>query len=370
MKILVTGANGFIGKNLIVQLKNLGYCDIYEYDMDTDQSMLAEYTKDCEFVFHLAGVNRPQNETEYMEGNFGFTSVLLENLKNNHNISPVLITSSIQAGLSNPYGVSKKAGEDLIFSYGEENKVKSLVYRLPNVFGKWCRPNYNSAVATFCNNIAKGLPITVTSREALLQLVYIDDVVAEFIAALNGKENRLDDGYCYIKRVYQITLGELTDKLYGFHENRKTLIMPSLQDDFDKALYGTYLSYLDEDDFGYLLDMKHDNRGWLAEFIKSESMGQIFISKTKPGITRGNHWHHTKVEKFLVIEGQGVIKFRKIDEDTMIEYPVSGNELRVLDIPVGYTHSIVNTGDTDLITLFWADEIFNSEKPDTFFLEV
>lgn len=370
MKILVTGAKGFVGKNLISELRNRGYAELIEYDIDTDPALLDEFARQCEFVYHLAGVNRPQDEKEFMEGNFGFTSVLLDSLRKAGNRAPVLITSSIHAAADNPYGTSKKAGEDLLFRYGAESGVKVLVYRLPNLFGKWCRPNYNSVVATFCHNIANNLPIKVNDPNALLNLCYIDDVVDEFIAGLSAAENRKPDGFCYVRRVYEVRLGELAAKLYEFMANRETLVMPSVQGGFDKALYATLLSYLPQDGFGYRLDMKHDNRGWLAEFIKSNSFGQIFISRTKPGITRGNHWHHTKVEKFLVIEGEALIRFRRIDGDGVIEYGVNGKELTVVDIPVGYTHSIVNTGKTDLITLFWADEMFDPDKPDTFYVEV
>ena len=331
---------------------------------------LDEYTRQCEFVYHLAGVNRPENSADFMAGNFGFTATLLEGLQKYENKSPVLITSSIQAAQDNPYGKSKKAGEDLLFEYGRQQGVRVLVYRLNNLFGKWCRPNYNSVVATFCHNIANDLPITVNDPTTQLNFCYIDDVVREFLAGLESKETRTPDGFCCVEKVYEIRLGELADKLRAFRANRKTLIMPSLASDLDRALYATLLSYYPQDQFSYTLDMKRDNRGWLAEFIKSESFGQIFISKTKPGITRGNHWHHTKVEKFLVIMGDGVIRFRKVAGTEILEYSVSGDNLTVVDIPVGYTHSITNTGTSDLITLFWVDELFNQKKSDTHYLEV
>ncbi len=369
MKILVTGAKGFVGKNLVVELKNKGYEEILEYDLDTDDSLLSEFVKECDFVFHLAGVNRPKEEKEFMEGNFGFTSELLGLLKMHNNKAPVLITSSIQAEQDNPYGISKKAGEDLLFDYSRETGAKVLVYRLFGLFGKWSRPNYNSVVATFCYNIARGLDIQVNAPEAELTLSYIDDILVEFLKALEGKETQ-EVNFCVVSETHTIQLGELADKIYSFKANRETLVMPSLQNKFDRALYGTYLSYLPEDNFSYHLKKNVDNRGWLAEFIKSESMGQIFISKTKPGITRGNHWHHTKVEKFLVIQGDAVISFRKIDSSKVITYKVDGETPEVVDIPVGYTHSITNIGETDVITLFWADEIFNQEKPDTYWLEV
>jgi len=369
MKILVTGSNGFVGKNLIAELKNKGYIDIYEFDQDTKKSLLDEYVRKCEFVFHLAGVNRPKDEKEFMEGNFGFTYELLELLKKHNNKAPILITSSIQAERDNPYGISKKAAEDLLFAYGKETGVKVLVYRLANLFGKWSRPNYNSVVATFCHNIARDLDIQVNAPNEDLTLCYIGDVLVEFVAALESNEKRAGK-FCIVPVTYKITLGDLVDKLYSFRKNRETLIMPSLESNFDRALYGTFSSYLAEDNFSYKLKKNVDDRGWLAEFIKSESTGQIFVSKTKPGMTRGKHWHHTKVEKFLVIKGEAVIKFRKIDSDKVIEYKVNGETPEVVDIPTGYTHSFVNIGKEDVITLFWASEIINLDKPDTYYLEV
>lgn len=370
MKILVTGAQGFVGKNLIAELNNRGYTEIFACDLDTTPDELDRYTRECEFVYHLAGVNRPQDPAEFMTGNFGFTSTLLDNLKKHGNKSPLLITSSIQAAQDNPYGESKKAGEDLVSGYGREQGIRVMVYRLPNLFGKWCRPNYNSVVATFCHNITHGLPIQIHDPAAPLHLGYIDDVVSEFIRGLDNQENRQDDGFCRLPKSYETTVGRLAETLQAFYANRQTLVMPELAEELDRALYATLLSYLPEDQFAYPLDMKHDNRGWLAEVIKSESFGQIFISKTKPGITRGNHWHHTKVEKFLVIQGEGVIQFRKIDGTEILEYPVSGDKLEVVDIPVGYTHSITNIGRSDMITLFWVDELFKADKPDTYPLQV
>lgn len=369
MKILVTGADGFVGKNLIAELKNLGYENIYKVGRHTDSSLLDNYTKECDFIFHLAGVNRHENENEFMKGNYGFTSKILELLKKHNNKSPILITSSIQAEKETPYGRSKRACEDLLFSYSNETGARVLVYRLPNLFGKWCRPNYNSVVATFCHNIARGLNIQVNDPQTELTLCYIDDVLQEFSRALQRMESK-NQYYCIVPITYRITLGEIVRKLYSFKNNRETLVMPSLEGEFDKALYSTFLSYLEEDNFSYKLKKNEDNRGWLAEFIKSQSMGQIFISKTKPGVKRGNHWHHTKVEKFLVIQGEAIIKFRKIDSENILEYKVSGEIPEVVDIPVGYTHSIQNTGKEDVLTLFWACEIFNPEKPDTYFAEV
>lgn len=369
MKILVTGAKGFVGKNLIAELKNRKYDEIYECDIDTTEQELEEYTKNCEFVFHLAGVNRPEKEEEFMKGNFGFTSILLDKLKKYNNKAPILITSSIQAKLDNPYGISKKAGEDLIFSYEKETGAKAIVYRLPNVFGKWCRPNYNSAIATFCNNISRGLEIKVNDPKVIMQLVYIDDVVEEFILALEGKEH-IEDGFGYIPTVHTITLGEIVELIKSFKESRNNLMLPNMKNEFSKKLYSTYLSYLPENEFCYPLKMNIDNRGSFTEMFKTEERGQISVNISKPGIVKGNHWHNTKNEKFIVVSGKGVIRFRKIDSDEVIEYHVSGDKLEVVDIPVGYTHNIENIGDTDMVTIMWANELFNPEKPDTYYMEV
>lgn len=369
MRILITGAKGFIGKNLIVELKNQGYKHIDEFDLNTDEALLNEFTASCDFVFHLAGANRPNDETDFERVNRGLTRRLLDSLRKNRNNCPIVVSSSTQAEKENPYGRSKKAGEDEIFAEEKITAFNAMVYRLPGVFGKWCRPNYNSVVATFCYNIARDLDIMINDAQTELTLVYIDDVVAEFIKALEGRENR-QGSFCSVEKVYQIKLGDLADKLYLFRKNRETLVMPVLASDFDRALYATYVSYLPEDNFSYKLVKNRDNRGWLAEFIKSEGFGQIFISKTKPGIIRGNHWHHTKVEKFLVIQGEAVIKFRQVEGDDVLEYRVSGDDPEVVDIPAGYTHSISNIGENELITLFWADESFNPEKPDTYYLEV
>lgn len=369
MNILITGANGFIGKNLVAELKNKGYKDIFTVTKDTDRSLLDNYTNECDFVFHLAGVNRPRNEQEFIEENTNFTQFLLNSLKKNQNQSPILFTSSIQALQDNPYGRSKRSCEQLLFSYEEETGAKVLIYRLPNIFGKWCKPNYNSVIATFCHNIANGLDIHVNDPNTELTLGYIDDVIDEFLHALIGKESR-HEVFCVLPKTYQIKLGQLADKLYFFKTTRESLLLPSFEKEFDRFLYSTYLSYLEENNFSYKLRKNTDHRGWLAEFIKSKETGQIFISMTKPGITRGNHWHHTKVEKFLVIQGEAVIKLRKINSSKILEYHVSGDSLEVVDIPVGYTHSIENIGNEDVITVFWACEIFNSEKPDTYYVEV
>lgn len=369
MKILITGAKGFVGNNLVAELRNQGFQDLLEYDVDTDPALLDGYAASCEFVFHLAGVNRPKEQTEFMTGNFGFTSQLLDALKKNGNKAPVLITSSTQAAFDNPYGQSKKAGEELIFQYGKENGVKVFVYRLPNVFGKWCRPNYNSAVATFCHNIAHGLPIQVNDPNVVMNLVYVDDVVASFIDKLkNGKPDA--EIYSEVTPVHTIKLGEIADLINSFKSSRETLQVPDMGDAFTKKLYSTYLSYLPEDQFSYLLKMNVDNRGSFTEFLKSPERGQVSVNISKPGITKGNHWHHTKNEKFLVVSGKGVIRFRKINTNEIIEYFVSGDKLEVVDIPVGYTHNIENLGDTDMVTVMWVNEVFDKERPDTFFLEV
>ena len=369
MKILVTGSQGFVGKNLIAELRNRGYNDIFEYTRDTDKSLLEEYTKECEFVFHLAGINRPKEENEFMEGNFGFTSDLLELLKKHNNKAPVLITSSIQAERDNPYGKSKKAGEDLLFNYNKGTGSKVLVYRLANLFGKWSRPNYNSAVSTFCYNIARDMEIQVNDPEVELSLSYIDDVVKEFINAMEGNPT-VDEKFCIVPVIHNINLGKVAELIKSFRDSRQDLFIPNMKDPFTKKLYSTYLSYLPEDEFSYELKMNVDNRGSFTEFVKSPERGQVSVNVSKAGITKGNHWHHTKNEKFLVVSGEGLIKFRNINSDKIIEYRVSGDKLEVVDIPTGYTHNIINVGDTDLVTVMWANETFDPENPDTYFLEV
>ena len=369
MKVLVTGAKGFIGKNLIVELRNQNYTEIFKYDIDTDLASLDEYCKDADFVYHLAGVNRPKEQSEFMEGNFGFTSTLLDILKKHKNTCPVMLSSSIQAELDNPYGKSKKAGEDLLFDYGKKTGAKVLVYRFPNVFGKWCRPNYNSAVATFCNNIAQELPIQVNDPNAVMNLVYIDDVVRELISALDGKENYAGN-FCKVPVAYNTTLGRIVELIYSFKSSREERSVPDMSDEFTKKLYSTYLSYLPKDQFSYPLKTNVDNRGSFTEFIKTTDRGQISVNISKPGITKGNHWHHSKNEKFLVVSGEGVIRFRRIGTEEVIEYYVSGDKLTVVDIPTGYTHNIENLGNSDMVTIMWANECFNPERPDTYFLEV
>lgn len=369
VKILVTGSNGFIGKNLIAELKNKNHIDIFEYDKETDPKLLNQYCEETDFVFHLAGVNRPKEQSEFMEGNFGFTSLLLDTLKKYNNTCPVVISSSIQAELDNPYGESKKAGEDLLLDYSKETGAKVLIYRFPNVFGKWSRPNYNSAIATFCHNIAHGLPIQVNDPTVEMNLVYIDDVITELINALEENENCQGD-FCSVPVVHTITLGEIADLLYSFKESRLDKTVPDMSDKFTKKLYSTYLSYLPEDKFSYKLKMNVDQRGSFTEFIRTPDRGQVSVNISKPGITKGNHWHHTKNEKFLVVSGIGVIRFRKIDSEEVIEYFVSGEKMEVVDIPVGYTHNIENLGDSDMVTIMWVNEPFDPEQPDTYFVEV
>jgi len=369
LKILITGSQGFIGKNLVTELKNRGYNDLLEFDKNTDKSLLEQYTKNCEFVFHLAGINRPLEESEFMEGNFGFTSELLALLQKHNNKSTILITSSTQAENDNPYGLSKRAGEKLVYKYSRDTGAKTITYRLPNVFGKWCRPNYNSAVATFCYNIANGLPITINDPNVTMKVVYIDDVIKEFINALGGMENR-KDRFCQVEPVNSVQLGKIAELILSFKESRDNKSIPDMSDSLVKKLYSTYLSYLPIAQFSYPLHMNIDNRGSFSEFIKTEDRGQVSINISKPGITKGNHWHHSKNEKFLVVSGEGIIRFRKIDSSEVVEYMVSGDKLEVIDIPTGYTHNISNTGSNDMVTVMWANEQFDKNNPDTYFLEV
>lgn len=368
--VLVTGAKGFIGRNLCVTLEQEKNIKVLKYDRSRTQEDLKKYVNEADFVFHLAGVNRPKNEEEFDKENRQFTEELLYLMTESGRKVPVAITSSIQASLDNPYGKSKKKAEEAIQEWSKKTGNKYYIYRLPNVFGKWCRPDYNSVVATFCHNIANGLPIQIHNPKTELALVYIDDVITELLQAMRGKAKVKKDGFFHIKRTFKTNLKKLSDIIIRFSESRKKLVIPNIEGDFEKFIYATYTSYLNKKNFSYDLEMKHDKRGWLSEFIKSAQFGQIFISRTKPGIARGNHWHHTKIEKFLVLEGEAKIRFRKIDEDEITEYRVSGHELKVLDIPAGYTHSIENIGKGELLTLFWADEIFNPEKPDTHYLEI
>ena len=370
MNVLVTGAKGFIGKNLTIELKNRKQYNVFECDVDTSREQLAEYAEKCDFVFHLAGVNRPQNAEEFMTGNYGFTTELLDLLAEKTNKSPILMSSSIQAELDNDYGKSKKAGEDYVLDYGKRNGVATYVFRLPNVYGKWCRPNYNSAIATFCHNIARDLEIKVNSRDTVLTVVYIDDVLNAFIDAVNGKVIRDAKGYCKVPVEDKISLGEIVDALYSFKESRKNLGIADMNRGVIKKLYSTYLSYLPTCDFAYDLKMNTDARGSFTEFIRTNGQGQVSVNISKPHIVKGNHWHHTKNEKFLVVKGRGVIRFRKIDCKEIIEYNVSGDKLQVVDIPCGYTHNIENVGDEDMVTVMWANEPFDKENPDTFYEEV
>lgn len=369
MQILVTGSNGFVGKNLIAELNNQGYKDILEFDRDTDIKLLDEYTKTCDFVFHLAGVNRPKNEKEFMKGNFGFTSELLQMLKKNNNKAPILITSSIQASKNNPYGVSKRAGEELLFDYEKETGAKVFVYRLANLFGKWSQPNYNTVVATFCYNIAREKAIQVNDPKAKLTLCYIDDVVREFTLALKNKAN-VKGEFHKVPLEYETTLGEVANLIKSFKESRSNLVVPNMENGLTKKLYSTYLSFLPEDQFAYDLKMNVDQRGSFTEFIKTPDRGQVSVNISKPGITKGNHWHHTKNEKFLVVSGEGQVRFRNIYSNEIVEYNVSGKKLEVIDIPTGYTHSIVNIGKIDLVTVMWVNEVFNQDNPDTYYMEV
>jgi len=365
-KILITGATGFIGKNLTATLLQAGYTNLYLYDRENTLSQLEQYCTDADFVFHLAGVNRPVDVKEFYEGNTDFSATLLKTLKEKGNKAPVVVSSSIQAQLDNDYGKSKKMGEELFMANGHN---PAFIVRLYGVFGKWSRPNYNTVVATFMHNVAHGLPLQINDPDKELTLCYIDDVIAKFVDIL---ENTADykPGFFEIDTLHRITLGKLAEKITNFGKNRETLVMPPLNTLLDQRLYGTYLSYLDDDKFSYQLKKNEDARGWLAEFIKSESFGQIFVSTTKPGITRGDHWHHTKVEKFFVLSGKAEISFRHMITDEIIRYTVEGNTPTVVDIPVGYTHKITNIGDTEVICLFWSSEIFNPNKPDTYYVKV
>ena len=381
MKILVTGANGFVGKNLVATLENIRdgkdntrgiekNIEILKYDLGLNEGSLDDFCEKCDFVYNLAGVNRPKDASEFMQGNFGFLSTLLETLKKHGNTCPVVFSSSIQADLSNPYGESKKAAEDALFEYSRQTGAKVTVYRFPNLFGKWSRPNYNSVVSTFCYNICNGLPISISDRNTEITLAYIDDVVDELIAALKGEENR-DGAFAKVGVTHKITLGELADLLYSFKKMRENGVLGDFTDGgLSKKLYSTYLSYLPTDKFSYPLKMNVDSRGSFTEILRTSDRGQFSVNISKPGITKGEHWHHTKVEKFLVVSGKGVIRFRKIDDEKVYEYFVSGDKLEVVDVPVGYTHNIENLGDTDMVTFMWCNECFDPERPDTYRLEV
>ena len=394
MKILVTGASGFFGRNLVENLKNirdgkdrthpgLKIDELYEYDINNTEEELDKFCTDCDFVFNLAGVNRPQNQDEFMQGNFGFASTLLETLKKHHNTCPVMLSSSIQATLigryDSDYGRSKRAGEGLFFHYADETGAKVLVYRFPNMFGKWCRPNYNSAVATFCHNIANDLPIQINDRSTELELVYIDDLVDEMICALEGKPHRCDyDGldpvpnekgrFCYVPVTHKATLGEIADLLYKFHNQPQTLLMPEIPNGgFEKKLYSTYLSYLPKEKIAFPLRMNTDARGSFTELLKTQNCGQFSVNISKPGITKGQHWHNTKWELFIVVSGHGLIQERKIGSDEVLEFEVSGDKIEAVHMLPGYTHNIVNLSKTEnLVTVMWANEQFDPGRPDTF----
>lgn len=368
MKILVTGANGFIGKNLVAKLNQLKTYELILIDKDNTKEELKNALLEAEFIFHLAGINRPKDEKEFFEGNSGLTGEIVNILKANKKSTPIAITSSIQANLDNAYGKSKKLAEEELLIYSTDVNSKVFIYRLPNVFGKWCKPNYNSAVATFCHNIARGEEIWISDPSREMTLVYVDDVVRCLISSLENKDSL--SGYVNIDIEHKVTLGKIVELLNSFVQSRKNLMVPNMEDEFTKKLYSTYLSYLPEEKFSYPLKMNVDNRGSFTEFLKTSDRGQVSINISKPGITKGNHWHHTKNEKFLVVSGEGIIKFRKIDSEEIIEYKVSGERLEVVDIPVGYTHNIINTGTSDMVTVMWVNEIFNPEKPDTYFLEV
>ena len=399
MNVLVTGANGFVGKNLCVSLRNIAegkdlsrpslkIDQIFEFNIDTDISLLDEYCKKADFVFNLAGVNRPQNENEFMEGNFGFASQLLKLLEKHNNKCSVMLSSSIQASLTgryadSEYGKSKLFGEKLFFEYAKTNGVKVLVYRFPNVFGKWCKPNYNSAIATFCHNIANDLPIQVNNRDTELELLYIDDLVNEMLDALENKQHHCEfDGvktvlndngkYCAVPTTHFVTLGEIVDLLNSFKNLPNSLLMTEIPNNsFSKKLYSTYLSYLPKKHVSYPLKMNVDNRGSFTELLKTENCGQFSVNISKPGITKGQHWHHTKWELFIVVSGHGLIQQRKIDTDQIIEFEVSGDKIEAVQMLPGYTHNIINLSKTeDLVTFMWANEHLDKEHPDTFYQEV
>ena len=396
MNVLVTGAKGFVGKNLCAALKNvrdgkdrtrgIGQdITIFEYDIDTDKNLLDAYCADADFVFNLAGVNRPQNQEEFMEGNFGFASELLDALKRHNNTCPVMLSSSLQATLvgryaEGDYGKSKKAGEELFFEYSKECGAPVYVFRFPNLFGKWCRPNYNSAVATFCNNIANDLPIQINDRAIELTLLYIDDLVDGMFALLRGEVKRCEYSgldivpdekgkFCYCPVTHNVTLGEIADLLYSFKNQSSTLVVPEIpENSFAKKLYSTYLSYLPKEKVSFPLKMNVDQRGSFTELLKTEKCGQISVNISKPGITKGQHWHNTKWEFFIVVSGKGLIQQRKIDTDEVLNFEVSGEEIRAVHMLPGYTHNIINLSDTeDLVTVMWANENFNPDRPDTYF---
>ena len=366
MKVLVTGAKGFIGKNLVVALKRRGDVDVIEYDLWTKTDLMEEGIARADLIYHLAGVNRPLIIEEFRSGNFDLTQKVCDNLRRVGRNPIFIFSSSTQATLNNPYGVSKHQAEEAVLAFGRETEASVFVFRLPGVFGKWGRPNYNSVVATFCYNIARDIPIDISDPGKEIELVYVDDVIQAFIGILKGLPPISDGQYCRVEPTHRLSLGSLAQTIKSFRDSRVSLFLPDSGDPFVRALYATYISYLPEDSFAYPLTQHTDSRGELVELLKSPHIGQIFISRTRPGITRGNHYHDTKVEKFVVLEGDAVIRFRHLLGGDIIEYPVSGREFRVVDIPAGYTHQIENVGQIDLIVLFWSNEIFNPDTPDTF----
>jgi len=364
--VLITGSEGFVGKNLRAALQYHKDLRLLCFDVQNDPATLASLLDQADFVFHLAGVNRPQSPEEFQTGNTGLTEQICSHLSENNNKVAIAFSSSTQAAQENPYGASKRGAEDAVFAYGRTTGAQAHVFRLPNVFGKWCRPNYNSGVATFCYNIANDLPIQVNDPNVVMNLVYIDDVVNAFAALLDGTVD-MEGRFCRVQPVHTAKLGEIVSLIHSFRDSRTSRSIPDMEDAFVKKLYSTYLSYLPEDQFNYPLKMNVDERGSFTEFIRTPDRGQVSINISKPGITKGNHWHHTKNEKFLVVSGQGLIRFRKIGTDVIIEYPVSGDKMEVVDIPTGYTHCISNTGETDMVTVMWCNEMYDPEKPDTFF---
>lgn len=368
--VLITGAKGFIGRNLIARLKGIDDIKIFPFDVDNDTSQLRSWLAEADIVFHFAGINRPQSIQEYEEGNAGFTKYICGLLREHGRRTKIIMTSSIQAQFDNPYGISKRNAEEIVTAFARDTGGKAIIYRLKNVFGKWCRPNYNSVTATFCHNIAHDLPISISDPEHSVELVYIDDVVERFIIEMNNQSSPNDHFAMDDIPSTKITLGDLAGRIQAYHDMRSNLMIPDFSERFNQCLYATYLSYVNPEYHESGLDIKSDARGNLAEFIKSQHFGQIFVSRTHPGITRGNHYHYTKTEKFFVIAGEGLIRLRHIEGGGIIEYRVRGEEYRVVDIPPGYTHSITNVGNEEMITIFWASEVFNSDRPDTYFMEI
>jgi UDP-2-acetamido-2,6-beta-L-arabino-hexul-4-ose reductase len=368
--ILVTGAEGFVGRNLCVALQQQADFQVLSFDVHQPPEELPALAARADLVFHLAGVNRPKEEKEFMEGNADLTQALCAALRRAGRNTPLILSSSIQAASDNPYGRSKRAAEEVVLEHHSQTGDPVRVYRFPNVFGKWSRPNYNTVVATFCHNISRGLPVQVSNRANVIPLIYIDDLVRAFVEIAVAPQ--LDPGptRAEIQPVFSITLGELYDLLLSFKQGREQSLIPDLSNLLVKYLHSTYLSFCEPEGLAYPVELKTDDRGWLFELIKSPRAGQIFVSSTKPGITRGNHYHHTKIEKFCVVQGRGVIRFRRLGDERVIEYPVSDQAIQVVDIPPGYTHSIENNGSSDMLTLFWANEIFDPQRPDTYFVKV